>query len=66
MPNVTIVVDVLNGFCKEGNLASPRCYAAIPKILTAVEERRRTSDNPPLLADTHHPHKHAFSVFPMP
>ena len=39
MPNVTIVVDVLNGFCKQGNLASPRCDAAIPKIREVVEER---------------------------
>ena len=41
MPDVTIVVDVLNGFCKQGNLASPRCDAAIPQIREAIEARRR-------------------------
>ena len=65
MPNVTIVVDVLNGFCKEGNLASPRCDAAIPKIVTAVEERRRAGDQLIFLADTHDPNDREFEVFPV-
>ena len=65
MPNVTIVVDVLNGFCKQGNLASPRCDAAIPKILEAVEERRRAGDQLIFLADTHDPNDREFEVFPV-
>jgi nicotinamidase/pyrazinamidase len=64
MPNVTIVVDVLNGFCKQGNLASPRCDAAIPKIRAAIEERRRAGDQLIFLADTHDPHDREFEVFP--
>src|SRR6202011_571078 len=44
VPNVTIVVDVLNGFCKQGNLASPRCDAAIPKIREVIEERLKSGD----------------------
>jgi nicotinamidase-related amidase len=65
MPNVTIVVDVLNGFCKQGNLASPRCDAAIPKIRAAIEERRRAGDQLIFLADTHDPHDREFEVFPV-
>ncbi len=65
MPNVTIVVDVLNGFCKAGNLASPRCDAAIPAIRNVVEERRRAGDQLVFLADTHDPHDREFEVFPV-
>ena len=65
MPNVTIVVDVLNGFCKQGNLASPRCDAAIPKIREAIEERRGAGDQLIFLADTHDPNDREFEVFPV-
>ncbi len=64
MPNVTIVVDVLNGFCKEGNLASPRCAAAIPRIRAIVEARQRAGDELIFLADTHDPNDREFEVFP--
>jgi nicotinamidase-related amidase len=65
MPNVTIVVDVLNGFCKQGNLASPRCDAAIPRIREVIEERRRAGDHLIFLADTHDPNDREFEVFPV-
>jgi len=65
VPDVTIVVDVLNGFCKQGNLASPRCDAAIPKILKAVEARRQAGDQLIFLADTHDPNDREFEVFPV-
>jgi len=65
MPNVTIVVDVLNGFCKAGNLASPRCDAAIPAIRNVIEERRRAGDQLVFLADTHDPHDRECEVFPV-
>jgi nicotinamidase/pyrazinamidase len=64
MPNVTIIVDVLNGFCKQGNLASPRCDAAIPAIKTVIEERRRAGDQLIFLADTHDPNDREFEIFP--
>jgi nicotinamidase/pyrazinamidase len=64
MPDVTIVVDVLNGFCKHGNLASPRCDAAIPAIKAVIEERRRAGDQLIFLADTHDPNDREFEVFP--
>src|SRR3989475_5250625 len=65
MPNVTIVVDVLNGFCKAGNLASPRCDAAIPRIRAVIEERRGAGDQLIFLADTHDPNDREFEVFPV-
>ena len=65
MANVTIVVDVLNGFCKAGNLASPRCDAAIPRIRAVIEERRGAGDQLIFLADTHDPNDREFEVFPV-
>jgi nicotinamidase/pyrazinamidase len=65
MPSVTIVVDVLNGFCKHGNLASPRCRAAIPRIREAIEARLSMGDELVFLADTHDPHDREFEVFPV-
>jgi len=65
MPDVIIVVDVLNGFCKAGNLASPRCRAAIPRIKDVVEERRKSGDLLIFLADTHDSQDREFEVFPV-
>ena len=65
MPDVTIVVDVLNGFCKEGNLASPRCLMAIPRIKDVIEARRSEGDMLIFLADTHDPNDREFEVFPV-
>jgi len=59
------VVDVLNGFCKQGNLASPRCDAAIPRIRDVIEARRQAGDQLIFLADTHDPDDREFEVFPV-
>jgi nicotinamidase-related amidase len=65
MPDVTIVVDVLNGFCKFGNLASPRCDAVIPRIRQIVESRGQAGDLLIFLADTHDPNDREFEIFPV-
>jgi nicotinamidase-related amidase len=65
MPDVTIVVDVLNGFCKTGNLASSRCRAAIPRIKAVIEERLKAGDQLIFLADTHDEDDREFEVFPV-
>jgi len=63
--NVTIVVDVLNGFTREGNLASPRCLDAIPRIQRVIDERLRAGDQLIFLADTHDVHDKEFEIFPV-
>lgn len=65
MPDVTIVVDMENGFCKEGNLASPRCDAVIPAVRRVVEERLRAGDQVIFTADTHDPDDREFEIFPI-
>lgn len=65
MPDVTIVIDVENGFCKFGNLASPRCDAAIPQIKRVIEDRARAGDQIFFTADTHDPNDREFEIFPV-
>jgi nicotinamidase-related amidase len=65
MPDVTIVVDVENGFCKFGNLASPRCDAVIPEIKRVIEARLRAGDAVFFTADTHDPDDREFEIFPV-
>jgi nicotinamidase/pyrazinamidase len=65
VPNVTIVVDVLNGFTREGNLASPRCLEAIPRIQQVIKQRLLAGDQLIFLADTHDPDDKEFEIFPV-
>jgi nicotinamidase/pyrazinamidase len=65
MPDVLIVVDMLNGFCRQGNLASPRCAEAIPRIRQIIRERQAQGDQLVFLADTHDPNDREFEVFPV-
>ena len=65
MASVTIVVDVLNGFTREGNLASSRCLDAIPRIERVIQQRQRAGDQLIFLADTHDPDDKEFEVFPV-
>jgi nicotinamidase/pyrazinamidase len=65
VPDVTIVVDVENGFCKQGNLASPRCDAVIPEVKRVIEERLRAGDQLFFTADTHDPNDREFEIFPV-
>lgn len=65
MPNVTIVIDMNNGFCKQGNLASPRCDAVIPHVREVIEDRRRAGDQLVFTADTHDPNDREFEMFPV-
>ena len=65
MQDVTIVVDVENGFCKFGNLASPRCDAVIPEIKRVIEARAQAGDQIFFTADTHDPNDREFEMFPV-
>ncbi|HVH64854.1 MAG TPA: isochorismatase family cysteine hydrolase [Candidatus Acidoferrum sp.] len=65
MPDVTIVIDVENGFCKFGNLASPRCDAVIPQVKRVIESRLHAGDALFFTADTHDPNDREFEIFPV-
>jgi nicotinamidase-related amidase len=61
---VTIVVDVLNGFCRFGNLASPRLDAVVPGIGDYLERALGAGTQAVFLADTHTADDPEFEVFP--
>jgi isochorismate hydrolase len=61
---VVLVVDVLNGFCKTGNLASPRLAAVVPRLRAYLEAETAAGTVPVFLADTHEPDDAEFAVFP--
>lgn len=59
-----IVIDVLNGFCKAGNLASPRLAKVIPGIRELLEKELAAGSEVIFVADTHAPDDPEFEVFP--
>jgi nicotinamidase/pyrazinamidase len=61
---VIIVVDVLNGFCRWGNLASARLGSVVPAIRDYLERETAAGAVPVFLADTHRPDDPEFAMFP--
>jgi nicotinamidase/pyrazinamidase len=64
MARALIVVDVQNGFLREGNLASDHCLAALPAIRAEVERALAAGERVFFTADTHEPDDAEFEVFP--
>ena len=67
-PNAThellVVVDMQNGFLREGNLASDRCLAVLPAVLREVENALAGGRRVLFTADTHEVEDAEFTVFP--
>jgi nicotinamidase/pyrazinamidase len=61
---VLMVTDVQEGFTRLGNLASPECTAAIPRILDVV--RSEMDEGTPIVftKDSHVPGDAEFAMFP--
>lgn len=60
-----ISVDIINGFCNEGPLASPRVNALIPTIVTLFQQAHAQGVRHMLLAqDTHTPDAEEFHAYP--
>ena len=60
-----IVVDMQNGFLREGNLASDRCLAVLPAVVDEVEAALGRGDHVVFTADTHEPDDREFEIFPV-
>lgn len=60
-----VVVDMQNGFLREGNLASERCLGALPAVVDEVEAALAAEHHVIFTADTHEPDDEEFSVFPV-
>jgi len=59
-----IVVDMLNGFCRFGNLASPRLDAVTEPIRRHLERELAVGADVVFLVDTHTPDDTEFAMFP--
>jgi nicotinamidase-related amidase len=58
-------VDVVNGFCKEGNLASPRVAKIIDPIVQLLKNAEQHAINYYLLPQDNHPeHSKEFEIYP--
>lgn len=64
MSNVIIVVDMLNGFLKEGKLANPGVRWIIPNILDLLERKARQRWEIIFVADNHEKDDLEFMMFP--
>jgi nicotinamidase/pyrazinamidase len=61
---ILIVTDVQEGFTRKGNLASPECTAAIPRIVRIVEEELENGTPVIFTKDTHVENDLEFKMFP--
>ena len=59
-----VVVDMQNGFLREGNLASADCLAVLPNVVREVDGALRAGDHVIFTADTHEPDDLEFDIFP--
>lgn len=59
-----IVVDMQNGFLREGNLASDDCLAVLPAVVREVDAALDAGMRVLFTADTHEPDDREFEVFP--
>jgi nicotinamidase/pyrazinamidase len=65
MPDrVLIVTDVQDGFTRIGNLASPECTAAIPRVRRLVEDELARGTPVVFTKDSHVENDHEFRIFP--
>lgn len=60
-----VVVDMQNGFLREGALASDDCLAVLPAVRREVEAALEAGSHVVFTADTHEPDDAEFEVFPI-
>ncbi|HUH06904.1 MAG TPA: isochorismatase family cysteine hydrolase [Egibacteraceae bacterium] len=60
-----IVVDMQNGFLREGNLASDRCLAVLPDVISEVTAALAADHYVFFTADTHELDDEEFKIFPV-
>lgn len=64
MSRALIVVDMQNGFLREGNLASPNNLAVLPAVVREVEAALKSGSRVFFTADTHEVDDAEFKMFP--
>lgn len=61
---VLVIVDMINGFCKEGNLSSPRIKALIPETERILRLCKENEIKAIAFADSHSEDSPEFSSYP--
>lgn len=64
MSNVILVVDMLNGFLKEGNLANPNAMRIVPNIVDLIKRKVKQGWEVIFVADNHKKNDLEFLMFP--
>jgi nicotinamidase-related amidase len=59
-----VVVDMLVGFCRHGNLSTPRCAAIVPRLRERLAAAEADSIPAVFLVDTHAADDPEFTMFP--
>ena len=59
-----MVIDMQNGFLREGNLASSTCLAVLPAVVNEVQQALDAGDHVVFTADTHEVDDKEFEIFP--
>ncbi len=65
LEKLLVVVDMVNGFIKEGNMADPYINHITPRIIELVEESIKESEGVAFIKDTHEPTSREFKKFPI-
>ncbi len=60
-----VVVDMQNGFLREGALASDDCLGVLPAVVREVDAALDSGAHVVFTADTHEPDDREFEVFPV-
>ena len=59
-----MVIDMQNGFLREGNLASSTCLEVLPAVVSEVQQALDAGDHVVFTADTHEVDDKEFEIFP--
>ena len=65
LEKLLVVVDMVNGFIKEGNMADPYINHITPRIIELVEEEIKNDEGVAFIKDTHKPDSKEFRKFPV-
>jgi nicotinamidase-related amidase len=65
LEKLLVVVDMVNGFIKEGNMADPYINHITPRIIELVEESIKENEGVAFIKDTHEPTSREFKKFPI-
>ena len=65
LERLLVVVDMVNGFIKEGNMADPYINHITPRIIELVEESIKDEEGVAFIKDTHESTSKEFKKFPV-